>query len=86
MEELASVFQRRFVDDDGNAFGLDALHDALDGGCPEVVGIALHGQAVDADHVRVACDDRVRDKVLAGGVTFNNSFDQVLRHVPVVGQ
>ena len=85
-EELASILQRGLVDDNGNALGLDALHNALDGGSAEVVGVALHGQAVDADGARVACDDRIRDKILAGGVALNDSFDQVLRHVFVVGQ
>ena len=35
---------------DGNALGLHALHDPLDGARAEVVEVALHGEAVDADH------------------------------------
>lgn len=38
-----------FVNDDLDAFGLDAFHDALDGGGAEVVGAFFHDQAVDAD-------------------------------------
>ena len=49
-EEGRSVFQSRFVDDDGSTLGLDALHDPLNGGLAEVVGVGLHGQAVHADH------------------------------------
>lgn len=49
-EEGRSVFQSRFVDDDGSTLGLDALHDPLNGGLAEIVGVGLHGQAVHADH------------------------------------
>lgn len=48
-EEGRAILQRRLVDDDGRALGLDPLHDALNGRLPEVVGVRLHGQAVDAD-------------------------------------
>ena len=48
-KEGRAILQRRLVDDDGRALGLDPLHDALNGGLPEVVGVRLHGQAVDAD-------------------------------------
>ena len=85
-EELRSVLQRGLVDDNGNALGLDALHNALDGGSAEVVGVALHGQAVDADGARVARDDRIRDKILAGGIALDDGLDQILRHISVVSQ
>ena len=85
-EELGTVLQRGLVDDNGNALGLNALHNALDGGGAEVVGVALHRKPVDADGLRVARDDRIHDKVLAGGVALNDGFDQVLRHILVVGQ
>ena len=49
-EEGGAVFEDRFVDDDLGALGLDALHNALDGGLAEVVGARLHREAVDADH------------------------------------
>ena len=48
-EEGGAVFERRLIDDYGGAFGLDALHDALDGGLAEVVRAGLHREAVDAD-------------------------------------
>ena len=48
-EEGGAVFERGLVDDDGGALGLNALHDALDGGLAEVVRVGLHGEAVDAD-------------------------------------
>ena len=46
-EEVLSV-QRGLVDHHGHALGLHALHDALDGGPAEVVGVRFHRQAVDA--------------------------------------
>ena len=49
-EEGGAVFEGGFVDDDLGALCLDALHDALDGALAEVVGIGLHGEAVDANH------------------------------------
>lgn len=100
-EERAAVLKRRLVDDDRRALGLDTLHHALDAGLAEVVGVGFHGQAVDADH-RLALllavpgivfavgsgqfQYAVGDKILARAVAFDNGFDQVLRHVPVVGQ
>lgn len=38
-EEGGAVFEGRLVDDDGGAFGFDALHDPLNGGVTEVVGV-----------------------------------------------
>ena len=48
-EEGGAVGEGRFVDDNRSAFGLDALHDALDGGLAEVVGAGLHGKTEDPD-------------------------------------
>ena len=48
-EEGGAVGERGLVDDDLGALGLDTLHDALDGGLAEVVGVGLHRQAIDAD-------------------------------------
>ncbi len=52
-EEGGAVSKGRLVDDDLGAFGLDALHHALDGRLAEVVGVGLHGQAVNAYHTVV---------------------------------
>ena len=53
-EELRCV-QRGLVDHHGDALGLHALHDALDGARAEVVGVGLHRQAVHAhDRLRLA--------------------------------
>ena len=52
-EEGGAVGEGGLVDDHLGAFGLDALHDALDGGLAEVVAVGLHGQAVDAYHTFV---------------------------------
>ena len=46
-EEGAAVFEGRLVDDDFGAFGLDALHHALDAALAEVVAVRLHRQAIN---------------------------------------
>ena len=48
-EESAAVFKCRLVDDDLCSLGLDAFHDSLNGRLAEVVGVGLHGEAIDAD-------------------------------------
>ena len=93
-EELRRL-QRELVDHHGHALGLHALHDALDGARAEVVGVGLHRQAVDAhDRFRLALvhavphhlQRLVGHEVLAGAVGIHDGVDQVLGHVPVVGQ
>ena len=93
-EELRRV-QRGLVDHHGNALGLHALHDALDGARAEVVGVGLHRQAVYAhDRLLLAgvhaaphhLQHLVGDEVLAGAVGLHDGLDQVLRYVLVVGQ
>ena len=93
-EELRRV-QRGLVDHHGHALGLHALHDALDGARAEVVGVGLHRQTVHAhDRLLLAGIDAVPHhlqhlvchEVLAGAVGVHDGLDQVLRHVPVVGQ
>ena len=49
-EEGAAVLEGRLVDDDFGAFGLDALHHALDAALAEVIAVRLHRQTVDAYH------------------------------------
>ena len=51
-EEGFAVLERGFVDDDGGAFGFDALHHALDRTLAEIVGVRLHGEAENADDAR----------------------------------
>ena len=48
-EEGGAIGERGLVDDDLGTLGLDALHDALDGGLAEVIRVGLHRQAIDAD-------------------------------------
>ena len=48
-KEGRSVLERGLINDNSGSLGLDALHDALDGRLPEVVGICFHGQAVHTD-------------------------------------
>ena len=50
--ELGFV-ERGFVDEDVFAFGFDELNDVLNGGGAEVVGVGLHGEAVDAHDVGI---------------------------------
>ena len=87
--------ERGVVDHHGRARGLRAHHDALDGARAEVAGVGLHRQAVHAhDRLLLALVDAVPhhlqhlvgDEVLAGAVGIHDGLDQVLRHVPVVGQ
>ena len=93
-EEFRRV-QRGLVDHHGHALGLHALHDTLDRARSEVVGVGLHRQAVNAhDRLRLALvhavpdhlQHLVGDEVFAGAVGLHDGLDQVLRHVPVVGQ
>ena len=93
-EELRRV-QCGLVDHHGHALGLHALHDALDGARAEVVGVRLHRQAVHAhDRLLLAgvhavphhLQHLVGHEVLAGAVGVHDGLDQVLGHVPVVGQ
>ena len=48
-EEGRAVGKSRLIDDDFGSLSLDALHDALDGGLAEVVGVGLHGETIDTD-------------------------------------
>ena len=48
-EEVGSVFEGRFVDDDFCTLGLDSLHHTLNGALAEVVAVGFHGETVDTD-------------------------------------
>ena len=48
-EEGAAIVKRGLIDDNLGAFGLNALHNALDTALTEIVAVALHCQAVHAD-------------------------------------
>ena len=101
-EEGGAVGERGLIDDYLGAFGLDALHDALDGRLAEVVGVRLHREAVDADDAAAdgstilvvlgvavpsgALQHGVGDVILAGAVALHDSLDEILRHVGVVCQ
>ena len=101
-EEGGAVVEGGFVDDDFRALGFHALHDALDGRLTEVVGVALHRQAVHADDafasllavlvvarmVVPAClaQHGVGDVVLARTVALDDGGHHVLGHVGIVGQ
>ena len=100
-KEGGAVFQGRLIDDDADTFGLEALHDALDGRTAEVIRIILHGQAVDADDdflflvltpgiIRLIGSGQfqnpVRNEVLAGTVAFHNGGHHVLGNILIVGE
>ena len=95
-EEGRAVLEGGLEDDDLRALGLDALHDALDGGLAEGVRAGLHREAVDADgHLALLggvegagggivaglAENAVRDVVLAGPVALDDGLDQVLGDV-----
>ena len=48
-EEGTAVFKGWFIDDNIGTLCLDALHDTLYGRLAEVVGVGLHGEAIDTD-------------------------------------
>ena len=48
-EEGLAIFQCRLIDDHRCAFGLDPLHNSLNGALAEVITVTLHGQTVDTD-------------------------------------
>ena len=100
-EEGGAVFESGLEDDDLGPFGLDAFHNALDGGLAEVVGAGFHREAEDADGyvaflggvegavgavVASHFEDAVGDIVLARAVGVYDGFDQVLGDVVEVGE
>ena len=101
-EEGGAVFEGGLVDDDLGTFGLDALHDALDGALAEVIAVALHGKAIDTngDGLLAAivlvvsaigipagfAKHLVGNEVLTGAVALDNGCHHVLRHISVVGE
>lgn len=84
--EEGFLFQCGLVDYNFDAFGLDALHDALNAGGAEVVRARFHHEAVDANDFGLAFNDVEGNEVLACGVGFDNGIDEILRHFAVVGQ
>ena len=100
-KEGLSIGDGRLVDDDLSTFGLDALHDALDGALAEVIAVALHCQAIDANDATlfamgiplaaglvIACltEYLVGNEVLTGAVALYNGGHHVLGHIGIVGQ
>ena len=75
-EEGVTIGQGWLINNHLRAFGLDALHDALDGALPEVVAVRLHRQAVHTHNGR--CCDRivVAAKFVAFTVTVPPGFAQ----------
>ena len=84
--EKITLVQHGLVNDDLNALGLDALHDPLDAGGPEVIRTRLHDQAIDPDRLGVALDDLVGNEILARRIRLNNRVNEVLRNFAVIGQ
>ena len=80
------VFQRRFVNDDLDAFRLDAFHDTLYSGSAEIIGMALHGQPIDANDTGIFGNNRIGNMIFPRAVGRNNSRNQILRYILIVGQ
>ena len=100
-EEGLAIGDGGFVDDDLGALGLDALHDALDGTLAEIVRVALHGQAIDANDtflllggiplavavvIAGLTQHLVGNEVLTGAVALHNGGHHVLGNIGIVGQ
>ena len=100
-EEGCSIFEGWLVNNDIGAFGLDALHDALDGALAEVVGVGLHRQAIDTDGdiflraltpvaisgiIAGLAEYLVGNEVLTGAIALDNGGHHVLGHIGIVGQ
>ena len=99
--EEAVLLEGGLVDDHLHPLGLQALHDALDAGLAEVVGVGLHGQAVEPHHAGVAggavpalaagavvaglLQDALGNEVLAGAVGVHDGADEVAGHLVEVG-
>ena len=84
--EEGNLLHARFVDDQLNAFSLQAFHDALNGGLPEIVGAGLHREPVNPHDLGIHVQDLFGDEVLSGAVCRNDGRDDVLRNVVVVCQ
>ena len=84
MKEIVRI-KSRFIYYNDNTFGLDSLHDALNGGRPEIIGILLHRQAIHTDNFWVTADDFISNMVLTGAVRLNDSGNQILRYIVIVG-
>ena len=84
------LVQRGFIDEHGDAIGLELFHHVLNGGLAEIIGTGLHSQSVDADNRILNVLDTFHDfgsyEFLACTVCVHNGFDKVLRHLIVVGK
>ena len=93
-EEGLAVLQRRLIDDDLCALGLDALHDTLNRALAEVIAVALHRQTVNANHnffflaliPAIICfistsnfKHPIRNKIFTSAVALNDCFNQLAR-------
>ena len=80
------VLQGGFVDAQGHTGLFQTLHDTLNGRLTEVVAVGLHGQAIDAHALWLACQDLLGNEVLPGAVGCHNGGNDVIGGVLVVGQ
>ena len=100
-EEGAAIFQGRFINDNFRAFGFDSLHDTLNGGLAEVVGVRLHGESeysndaamflagiIAAAGFIITClaQHGIGDIVFPRAVALDDGGHHVLRDILVVGQ
>ena len=61
-------------------------HHALHGTFPEVIRAVLHDQPEHSDVIRIALQDPVGHETFAGFIRFDNSPDEVLRNIIIVGE
>ena len=100
-EERLAIGNRGLVDYYFGTFGLDALHDALDGALAEVITVRLHGEAVDTNDATLLAmgiplaaglviaglaKHLVGNEVLTGAVALDNGGHHLLGHIGIVGQ
>ena len=100
-KEGLSIGNGGFVNNDLSTLGLDALHNALNSTLTEIVGIALHREAINTDDtflltvsvplaaaIIIACLTKyfISNEVLTGAVALYNGSHHILRHISIVGQ
>jgi len=75
-EECRPVLQRRFIDDYGGAFRLDAFHHTLYRRLAEVVGIRFHRQTVHPDNALAL--RRFAETVGGGVIVISRHFQHLV--------
>ena len=100
-EEPAAVFQGWLIDNDLCTFGLDPLHDTLNGTLTEIVTVGFHGQTVNTyrhlmSRYTIASVGTFKiarffqypvcDEIFSRPVGFHDGLNEILRHILIIGQ